>query len=224
MWHARLGHLNGRDLSTLSKDGNANGLKIKTTIKEIKCESCISGNMSSIPFGTRENFSTELLELVYTDFITYNLIILSRINSDGRSRRFSLIMKESSSTRKWRIYSGPQVSDSVLRHLIRRNRTAWPSKATAPWSRRRAVCRLMRICLHRSGQRLSTRRIKRQLHGNDRYRSASQRRTEEWGQGRMVRSHLRRNKVLGSKRYLRDSRQTEGLRCDLLSHLPVQQI
>ena len=67
LWHARLGHLNARDLATLAKDGNANGLKIKTTINEIKCKSCISGKMSNIPFGTHANFSTELLELVHTD-------------------------------------------------------------------------------------------------------------------------------------------------------------
>ena len=36
-----------------------------------------------------------------------------------------------SSIKKWRIYSRPQVSDSVLRQLTSRNRTAWPSERTA---------------------------------------------------------------------------------------------
>ena len=32
MWHTRLRHLNARDLSILAKDGNVNGLKLKTTV------------------------------------------------------------------------------------------------------------------------------------------------------------------------------------------------
>ena len=55
-WHTRLGHLNARDLSKLIK--NADCIKLEKAYNEIKCESCITGKMSSAPFGKRENFTS----------------------------------------------------------------------------------------------------------------------------------------------------------------------
>ena len=50
LWHQRLGHLNGQQLSDIAKKGLATGISLPTTAKLSFCEGCVEGKMHRKPF------------------------------------------------------------------------------------------------------------------------------------------------------------------------------
>lgn len=50
LWHQRLGHLNGQQLSDIAKKGLATGISLPITAKLSFCEGCVEGKMHRKPF------------------------------------------------------------------------------------------------------------------------------------------------------------------------------
>lgn len=82
-WHARLGHLNAKDLTTMMKSNCVVGLEYKKFIDLSKCTTCLAAKITSTPFQHRESVSKEPLEIVHTDICG-----LMRTESVGRSQYF----------------------------------------------------------------------------------------------------------------------------------------
>ncbi|KYB24925.1 hypothetical protein TcasGA2_TC034911, partial [Tribolium castaneum] len=110
--HTRLGHLNLRDLSLLAKGGNVKGLKTKSIVSEIKCDTCFSAKISRAPFGVRETHSSELLELVHTDLCgptqTQSMrgarYFMTLIDDNSRVCMVYFLQKKSDAVQKFRDY------------------------------------------------------------------------------------------------------------------------
>lgn len=66
-WHQRLGHLNIRDLLDSTSKGRILGTNSLTQPPNWKCETCIKGKMSQLPFPNKSERKSELLELIHTD-------------------------------------------------------------------------------------------------------------------------------------------------------------
>ena len=64
LWHMRLGYINLNRINRLVKEGILGDLVLQPM--EV-CESCLEGKMTKRPFPTKDNRTTALLELVYTD-------------------------------------------------------------------------------------------------------------------------------------------------------------
>lgn len=66
-WHSRFGHLNSRDLNSLSSKGMVRGLDLKMP-KDFKCMTCAVGKISTKSFPSYSQVNTKaVLELVHTD-------------------------------------------------------------------------------------------------------------------------------------------------------------
>lgn len=78
IWHERLGHLNWKDLLSMSKSGAVSGLQIKDHTNITDCEVCITQKLTSLSFPPRVRRSQHLLEIIYSD-----LCGPMRVNSIG---------------------------------------------------------------------------------------------------------------------------------------------
>lgn len=66
-WHARLGHLNSKDMVHMLKNKTVFGLKFSDSVDLSKCNTCLAGKLTSSSFPKRESSSKQLLELIHTD-------------------------------------------------------------------------------------------------------------------------------------------------------------
>ncbi|BES98060.1 Hydra magnipapillata [Nesidiocoris tenuis] len=64
LWHQRLGHLNEKDLRSMSK--TVKGLKFKKT-EMSACEVCLQGKISQSPFPKKSERKTKLLDIIHSD-------------------------------------------------------------------------------------------------------------------------------------------------------------
>lgn len=67
LWHERLGHLNWRDMVSMTRSDTVSELEIDMDIEPFACETCYKGKMSSTPYSRRTAGSSELLGVVPTD-------------------------------------------------------------------------------------------------------------------------------------------------------------
>ena len=67
IWHAKLGHLNQKDMNAMLTNKNVFGMKFNKPVDLTKCQICLQGKITSTPFAKRKATSSELLELVYSD-------------------------------------------------------------------------------------------------------------------------------------------------------------
>ncbi|CAB0033335.1 unnamed protein product [Trichogramma brassicae] len=66
-WHARLGHLNSKDLKTMFAKKHAEGID-DVQIEDIdQCSTCAAAKMTREPFQPRTKYATKPLEVVHTD-------------------------------------------------------------------------------------------------------------------------------------------------------------
>ncbi|KAL7290151.1 hypothetical protein TKK_0015865 [Trichogramma kaykai] len=66
-WHARLGHLNSKDLKTMFAKKHAEGVD-DVQIEDIdQCSTCAAAKMTREPFQPRTKYATKLLEVVHSD-------------------------------------------------------------------------------------------------------------------------------------------------------------
>lgn len=68
LWHQRLGHLNGKQLSSVVQKDLATGIKLPSPAKLSFCEGCVEGKLQRKPFkSVKHHQSTRKLELIYSD-------------------------------------------------------------------------------------------------------------------------------------------------------------
>jgi len=70
LWHQRFGHSNYKFLQNLSKSGSVLGLpqlKQYAPYKDDLCIGCLQGKQQREPFQQREEFKTDLIELIHSD-------------------------------------------------------------------------------------------------------------------------------------------------------------
>lgn len=67
LWHRRYGHLNYLSLSKLSQLKLVKGISDNLKFKKELCEICILSKQKCLPYKSRTNRSTRVLELVHTD-------------------------------------------------------------------------------------------------------------------------------------------------------------
>ena len=68
LWHQRLGHLNGQQLSDIARKELATDISLPMTAKLSFCERCVESKMHRKPFkSTGSSHSTQRLQLVHSD-------------------------------------------------------------------------------------------------------------------------------------------------------------
>jgi GAG-pre-integrase domain len=67
-WHYRLGHINEKRIKKLQEDGLLDQFDWESIDR---CESCLLGKMTKVPFNKVNERVTELLALVHTDVCVY---------------------------------------------------------------------------------------------------------------------------------------------------------
>lgn len=68
-WHERLGHLNGKDLLKLIRSGAMPPVDISDAEKLLRCEVCLKGKMTALPFAKGRVPCAETLKIVHTDVV-----------------------------------------------------------------------------------------------------------------------------------------------------------
>lgn len=66
-WHARLGHLNEKDLIQMLGENMVSGIKFDKSLRLSKCDVCLAGKIASTPFPKRESTTNQPLEIIHTD-------------------------------------------------------------------------------------------------------------------------------------------------------------
>ena len=64
LWHCRLGHISGKRMKKLHKDGLMESLDYESFDA---CEPCLMGKMTKTPFSGTMERATDLLEIIHTD-------------------------------------------------------------------------------------------------------------------------------------------------------------
>lgn len=67
MWHRRLGHVNSNYLNKMQDAVEGISIDQKADISKNSCVTCCEGKQSRLPFPSRGNRSTQLLDIVHTD-------------------------------------------------------------------------------------------------------------------------------------------------------------
>lgn len=68
-WHERLGHLNSRDLIKIIGRLDRPLPSTKETEDRRKCEICLRGKMTALPFLSGDPLCTEMLKIVHSDVV-----------------------------------------------------------------------------------------------------------------------------------------------------------
>ena len=66
-WHARMGHMNIKDLVECSKKGNVEGLNLEKITQEFNCDICALNKLTRAPFPKRSEHSSSVLDIVISD-------------------------------------------------------------------------------------------------------------------------------------------------------------
>ncbi|GBP76638.1 Retrovirus-related Pol polyprotein from transposon TNT 1-94 [Eumeta japonica] len=69
MWHCRMGHLNANDLVRVINQNTTSKITSEQLTCLSKCEVCLRGKMTRLPFLASERQSEETLEIVHTDIV-----------------------------------------------------------------------------------------------------------------------------------------------------------
>lgn len=69
MWHCRMGHLNANDLVQVINQNTTSKATPEQLTCLSKCEVCLRGKMTRLPFLASERQSEEILEIVHTDIV-----------------------------------------------------------------------------------------------------------------------------------------------------------
>jgi len=89
-WHERLGHLNGKDLLKLIRSGAMPPVDISDAEKLLRCEVCLKGKMTALPFAKGRVPCAETLKIVHTDVVGP-----FRTESLGRAKYFITFIDDS---------------------------------------------------------------------------------------------------------------------------------
>lgn len=80
-WHDRLGHLNGKDLAKLVRDGVVSAVDVNGIEQLSRCEVCLKRKMTALPFSKGRVSCAETLKIVHSD-----VVAPFRTESSGRAR------------------------------------------------------------------------------------------------------------------------------------------
>lgn len=82
-WHIKLGHLNVKDLLEASKNDKIRGLNIQSSEKYIKCDICLEGKMTRLPFPKKSRRVSEPCDIIHSEVCGS-----MRVKSNGNARYF----------------------------------------------------------------------------------------------------------------------------------------
>lgn len=113
VWHRRLGHLNVKDLLTIyGRNETLQSLNLGKYKGDLKCEICLRGKMTRIPFPKRSERKSELLDLIHSDPCGP-----MRIQSAGKAKYFITFIDDKSRWCEVRFLKHKSEASNALREF-----------------------------------------------------------------------------------------------------------